>query len=424
MKTMIGFQEAFHLVQENVPNGKIQGVDLPEATGRVLAEDVFAKVDSPSVDISLKDGYALCTADVTGAAPNKGVPLCPVGFQAAGDRAQQVLEPGTTIRVTTGARVPHGADAVLPSELAQEKDGKVWCFETVSPGRNILPRGTDVKAGHAIAREGERLHPGLLGLLAAAGLGQVRVVSPPQLAVIATGNEVVAPGQPLRPGALYASNCVETMCWLKAFGFPQTIFRIAPDRKADLAKTIKETAHTVNGLITSGGAWQSERDLMVQVLDDLGWHGIFHRVRLGPGKAMGFGLLEGRPFFILPGGPPSHEAAFLLLALPGLLSMAGWRGPAFPTLSARLEVPVEGKVVNWTQVIHSSVHLKDGQLWARPMESKSRLSSMARKDALIILPEGISEVKAGGEVELRLLSGPGEHAQNDCYQMVVRKKKG
>jgi len=405
MNMMIGFKDALELVQKNVPRGKTEEVGLLTSTGRVLAEDAIAKVDSPSLDISLKDGYAVYSADVALAKPDKEVALPLAGFQAAGDLPRQALEQRTAIRITSGAPVPPGAEAVLALEFTREADGKIWCFNNASSGRNILPRATDVKAGETIARQGERLHPALIGLLAAAGLDRVRVASRPRVAVIATGDEVLAPGQPLTPGKVYASNMVETICWLKSFDFPDLIFRILPDREEEIAAAIQAMLPGVDAFITSGGAWQSERDLIIQVLEGLGWHEVFHRVRLGPGKAVGFGRLEERPFFILPGGPPSHEIAFLLLALPGLLAMIGWREPVFPAFKVRLEGSIRGQA-DWTQVIYAQLTLREGSWRVSPFKFPSRLFTMARKEAVIILHEGVSEAQPGDEVEVRLLSIP------------------
>ncbi|MBW2084809.1 MAG: molybdopterin molybdotransferase MoeA [Deltaproteobacteria bacterium] len=400
---MISFQEALTLILENAPLGKIEQVSLFEATGRILAQDVVSRVDSPLLDIALMDGYAVFSEDVASARPDQKVGLSLISFQGAGDLPGQALKPGTAIRVTTGAAIPPGAEAVLAQEFTRKEEGQVWCFNNAEPGLNILPKGTDVKAGEIIAKEGERLHAALVGLLACAGLDRVRVITRPRVAVIATGDEVAAPGRSLRPGQVYASNMVETIGWLKAFGLPEAAFRIVTDKVDEIKSAITETCSEADIFITSGGAWQSERDLMIEVLQDLGWQGIFRQVRLRPGKAAAFGLLENRPFFILSGGPPSYEMAFLELALPGILAMAGWQGPVFPTVTARLEEPIRGQK-DWTQALHAKVIFRDGTWRVRPYQTASRLSSMAHKDGIILLPEGQAELSAGEEIAVQLVS--------------------
>jgi molybdopterin molybdotransferase len=154
--------------------------------------------------------------------------------------------------------------------------------------------------------------------------------------------------------------------------------------------------------ISSGGAWGSEKDLVLQVAVDMAWQGIYHRVRMGPGKPVGFGLLDGKPFFVLPGGPPSNEMAFLQLALPALLKMKGTDPEIFPRVHARLASAVAGER-GWTEFIHARLQRRNGVLWAAPARLKSRLRSMAEKEALIIIPEDRAEVPAGETVEVQLL---------------------
>ena len=218
MQKKISYDKALSLIFEHVAQGPTEKVGLMDLTGRILAEDAAAGVDSPSVDASLKDGYALYSDEVATAGPAARVKLALAHFQVAGDQPGEVLKKGTAVKVTTGAPLPPGADAVLSKEFAEEKDGFIWCENDAGPGRNVLARGTDVKAGEVLARKGQKMHPALIGLLAAAGLDSFRVYARPKVAVIATGDEVVAPGNPLPQGKLFASNMVEVASWLSAFG--------------------------------------------------------------------------------------------------------------------------------------------------------------------------------------------------------------
>ena len=404
LRTGISYQEALDQILAAVPRGGPEEVPLADLVGRTLAEDVASRVDSPSVDASLKDGFAVQSQDVSSADPDHPVRLKLIGALSAGEQPGRTLAGGTAIRVMTGAPLPRGSDAVLAGEFAREEGGAIWCTRDAGPGRNILARGTDVRAGQILARRGQRLHPALIGLLAAAGLDRVPVVIRPRVAIIGTGDEVVAPGRPLPQGKLYASNIVETMAWLRAFGLTEVTARVVPDRAEEITSAIRDLSDRVDAFVTSGGAWGSERDLMLVLLKKMGWRGIFSRVRLGPGKAVSFGFLEHRPFFILPGGPPSHEAALLLLALPGLMAMAGWPGPVFPRLSARLIEPMQGRAA-WTQCLHVQLFIRHGECLARPVKAASRLSSMADKNGLVLLPEGTADIPAGRQVEVQVLAG-------------------
>lgn len=342
MRTSIGFNEALELTLAHVTTCGVQEVALLEAVDRTLAGDIVACVDSPSISTSRKDGFAVVSRDLDKAAADAPVALKLAGSLSAGDTHVLHIAPGAAVRVTTGARLPDGADAVVAEEFCRVKGDVVICTNTASAGRNILPRGTDVTSGARVAGDGESLTAPLLGLIAAAGHGFVKAHRPPRAAVIATGDEVVAPGEPLPAGKLYASNMVEICGWLTAFGIPYDT-AIVRDRREDIRAAIESRFPRTDVFLTSGGAWGSEKDLIFQVVGSLQWQGVYHRVRMGPGKPVGFGLLAGKPFFVLPGGPPSNEMAFLQLALPALLKMKGAAPTPFPMTAARLAESVTGE---------------------------------------------------------------------------------
>jgi len=323
-----------------------------------------------------------------------------MGRITAGNSAKLGITGGQAIKITTGAPIPEGADAVLAEEFCHPKDDEIICFNTAEAGRNVLRKGTDIRKGETVISKGEQLSPALIGLMAAAGLNNAPVYESPRVAVIATGDEVVAPGNPLPEGMLYASNMVEICSWLSLYGFSYRS-DLVRDRKEDIGSAITRHLPLVDAFITSGGAWGSERDLMIKVLEELHWKGIYHRVRMGPGKAIGFGLLEKKPFFCLPGGPPSNEMAFLQLALPGLLAMKGHHPPFFPIIKAQLSQTVRGDR-DWTQFIHARLVKSGDQIRVQPSRQKSRLQSMAKKEGLIIIPEGCEEFSEGEQIDVQM----------------------
>jgi molybdopterin molybdotransferase len=221
------------------------------------------------------------------------------------------------------------------------------------------------------------------------------------VAVIATGDEIVAPGKPLPEGKLYASNMVEICSWLSLLGLDYKT-QLVSDRKEDIANAVTKHMPDVDLFITTGGAWGSEKDLILDVVEKLNWRGLYHRVRMGPGKPVGFGLLQNKPFFFLPGGPPSNEMAFLQLAIPALLKMTGGDPVLFPLGSARLAAAVSGNK-RWTDFVHARLENREGQLWVLPAKLKSGLQSMARKEALIIIPEDREEISAGETINIQTL---------------------
>lgn len=401
MKHLIGFSEALALTLSTVPRMGSELLPLDKLVGRVLSEDIHSITDSPNVSTSLKDGYALAAADVESADLHHPVRLGLSGEVFAGYAARVIVKPGWAVRVLTGAPLPEGADAVLPDELARREGETVLCTGPTWSGRNVLKRGADVKSGERIACRGELLTPPLVGLLASAGLAGARVYGRPRVAVIATGDEVVAPGHPLEPGRLYASNMVEIGAWLNLFGYSYGT-EIVPDRAKDLMSAFLRHLGRSDVIVTSGGAWGSDRDLVIGVLQTLEWQGVYHRVRMGPGKAVGFGMLGDAAVFCLPGGPPSNEMAFLQIVLPAIRTMGGHGSILFPTLLARTTEPIAGQN-QWTTFVPAAILADKEGFKAHPLKTGSRLQSMARKHGIIVIPEGRTSVDRSQWVEVQVV---------------------
>jgi molybdopterin molybdotransferase len=326
-----------------------------------------------------------------------------VGYAAAGNPWNGEIASRRAARILSGAVIPSGADAVLSDEFARLDGDQVFVTNDAAPGRNILPLGADVHRGQILARSGEVLHPTKLGLLAAAGYDTLQVIRRPQVAIIATGDEVIAPGQSLDPGKLYASNLVTLAAWCQRFGF-ETSTQVLPDEAAKIRQGLLNSLKEYDAVLTSGGAWKGDRDLVVRLLDELGWRKIYHRVRMGPGKAVGFGLVGEKPVFCLPGGPPSNHIAFLELALPGLQRLSDWANPGLPQVAAVMAEAVKGQA-DWTQFIHGRLESRDqGLVFIPSWKDSSRLSSMGTSNAVAMIPEGISQIQTGKQVIIQQMS--------------------
>ncbi|MCG6878656.1 MAG: molybdopterin molybdotransferase MoeA [Deltaproteobacteria bacterium] len=397
----IGLKEALSLTFDAI--GTLKPVTMPvhEVCGHVAAEDLRAVVDCPSATSSLRDGYAVLSSHIAGASREQGISLRIAGSLAAGDPTEKTVRPGEAIEVLTGAVIPKGADAVVSVEFTERRGDRVICYRDAPPGCNLLFQGSDVPRKGLIASGGQVLTPALTGFLAAGGLDRLKVYPTPRVAVVATGDEVIAPGNPLRPGQLYASNIVTLYSWLRHFGMPGET-AVVRDRPDALKKTFQKLLSGNDALLTSGGAWKSERDLTTKTLDEMGWEMLFHRVRIGPGKAVALGILDHKPVFCLPGGPPSNEMAFLQIALPGLLKMAGKPTPPFRLKKTRLAEAVSGDIT-WTQFFQASLEKREGEWWAVPHRMKSRIQSQARAQALIGIPEGVQRLAPGSIIEVQVL---------------------
>ena len=398
----LGLSEALAITLEHIQPLGAEMVNLSESTDRIAAADLFSFVDSPSIDSSLKDGYAVRSREVAGATPETPVRLRLIGRLEAGGKAELSLDVGTTIRVLTGARIPVGADAVLSEEFAQLGTDDIFALNCAEPGRNILCRGKDVESRTRIIKKGQQLSPGKIGLIAAAGYNTVPVFKKPTVAIIGTGDEIVAPGEPLSEGKLYASNILTSHAWCRRYNM-KTITAVVHDDVDTLTNTFKMQAGDADAIVTSGGAWTGDRDFVAQVLEDLGWKQYFHRIRIGPGKAVGFGILDRKPVFILPGGPSSNLMGFLQIGLPGLLTLAGHGDPHLPTINARLGTDLAGRQRDWTNFFFGRLEQGEGFPLFYPLMDSSRLRVIADADAIARIPEGQGPFPKGSIITIQLL---------------------
>lgn len=398
----MGLEQALQLTLKWIHPLTAENVEIVEGFDRILAKDIISKVDSPSIDASLKDGYAVISSQVAAATEQTPVQLELIGHVAAGGGAEVRVRPNTTVRVLTGAKIPPGADAVVAEEFVVVRDQRVTVQIDAEPGRNILPKSSDVACGQIIARKGTVLSPGLIGLLAAAGHSRVDVFRRPEVALIATGDEVVAPGKPLPDGMLYASNIATLSAWCRRYGLG-TRMRIVRDDPEKILAALDQAAAEGDAVVTSGGAWTGDRDLVAQSLERLGWKQAFHRIRIGPGKAVGFGMLRSKPVFILPGGPPSNLMGFLQIALPGLLRLGGHPHPDLPRARVVLAEQLTGRYADWTQFIFGTLDRQSEPAVFHRLNRKSRLCSMAEAQAVVAIPEGRTVWASGATVSAQLL---------------------
>jgi len=401
-KMSLGLEEALSITLEHIKPLAVENVKLAECTDRVAASDLYALVNSPSMDSSLKDGYAVLSHEVADATPEMPVRLKLAGHLAPGGTKDIELKSGTTVRVLTGARIPSGADAVLTEEFAKPEGNDILAMNFAEPGRNIMRRGSDVESQTCIIKKGQQLSPGIVGLIAAAGHSMVPVFKNPTVAIIGTGDEIVAPGDPLSEGKLYASNILTLHAWCNRYKM-KTVMTVVHDDFDTLTKTFKTQSAGADAIITSGGAWTGDRDMVAKVFEGLGWQQYFHRIRIGPGKAVGFGMLYGKPVFILPGGPSSNLMGFLQIALPGLLALAGHANSHLPWINARLAADLKGRERDWTDFFFGRLEEVDGFPVFHPLKGSSRLRDIAEAEAIASIPEEQESLSKGSLISVQLL---------------------
>jgi molybdopterin molybdotransferase len=392
----IAYEQAMRLVLENAPLMPGETIPLQQTVGLTLAASAIAQVDSPSADVTLRDGYAVHYRDVSDAGTDRPVRLVLTGSIAAGRQSSLKLSGQSAIRILTGAPMPASADTVIPDEWVQKVGKAIVIKKPLSKGDNVLPQAADVRRGDTLAEAGERLTPQLIALLTAAGISQVTVYRRPRIGLLANGSEVRPPGSRLAPGELYASNAALQQAWFQAHHMDTTV-QLAADCTMAICRAAETLLSQCDVLITSGGVWKGDRDLIVSAFDTMGWTPLFHRVRVVPGKSMGMGLCKEKPIICLPGGPAANAAAFFMFAAPAVWKMGGSRQTPFLHLSGRIASSLQGRP-GWTHLVMCRIQRGKRDLWLHPWRSNSRLMSISRCEAILPMGEQAKPLSHGTRV--------------------------
>jgi molybdopterin molybdotransferase len=380
---------------------------LDEAEGAVLAEDVTAAWPLPPFDNSGMDGYAVLAADVAAAAPERPVTLPVVGEVPAGDTRRHELAQGTCLRIMTGAPVPSGADAVVPVEWTDEGSaggGQVTFTRPAGPGNAIRRAGGDAAVGDVLLSAGTRLGPVQLGLLAAAGRGAVTARRRPRLTVMSTGNELIEPGQPVAPGQIWESNSRMLAAAARQAGFRAARHPIVPDDKQAVLAAIEDALASADLLVTTGGvSMGGEHDIVKAALHDLGTV-TFRKIAMQPGMPQGFGAVgpAATPIFTLPGNPVSAYVSFQLFVRPAASVLQGIDPERLAATSATLTGPVRSPAGR-RSFLRGTLDPSAGVVAPVSGQQSHQLASLARANALIIVPEPVTELPGGADVDVLVL---------------------
>jgi molybdopterin molybdotransferase len=380
---------------------------LDDAEGAVLAEDITAAWPLPPFDNSSMDGYAVLAADVAAATPERPVTLPVQDEVPAGDTRWHDLVPGTCLRIMTGAPVPSGADAVVPVEWTDGGDagnGQVTIARAPEPGNAIRRTGGDAAVGDVLLASGARLGPVQIGLLAAAGRGTVTARPKPRLTVMSTGNELIEPGQPVIPGQIWESNSRMLAQAAEQAGYHATRHPIVPDDKRAVLAAIEEALASADVLVTTGGvSMGGEHDIVKAALQDLGTVA-FRKVAMQPGMPQGFGLVGpgGTPIFTLPGNPVSAYVSFQLFVRPAASVLQATDPERLTAGSATLGAPVRSPAGR-RSYLRGILDAAAGVVAPVSGQQSHQLASLARANALIVVPEAVTELPEGTEVDVLVL---------------------
>ena len=431
---MLSVEEALEKILSYVEVLEPERRPILDCLGQVLAEDVYSTIDIPPLDNSAMDGYAVRAEDTYGARESSPVYLAVVGEVAAGSLPTKEIEPGTAIRIMTGAPLPDGADAVVQFEDTDEMTRKssggdlsqIGILRQAKKRLNVRNRGEDIARGSLVLEKGRVLRPQEIGVLASLGRSTALVIRRPIVAILATGDELIAIDQPLAPGKIHDSNTYTIAAEVSRYGGIPRILGIGRDSIQSLTEKIDEGLDA-DMLITSGGVSKGDYDIVKDVLAEHGEVG-FWTVRMKPGKPLAFGIMknvEGSrkrqvPHLGLPGNPVSSMITFEQFARPAISKMMGKKTLTKPTIRAIIEANIannDGRRV-FARVI---VTRRDGQYYASVTgpQGSGILTSIAKANGLAVIPETSKGVKAGEMVEVQMLDWMEEQGEQEMSPIVA-----
>jgi molybdopterin molybdotransferase len=377
-------------------------LELADAERCVLAEDVTAAVSLPSFDNSSMDGYAVQAADTTHSSEREPLTLEVTAEIAAGDTGAYRLASGAAIKIMTGARMPAGADAVVPVEWTDGGGKRVEIYRPVAAGNAVRYAGSDAAEGETLLTKGMRLRPMQIAVAASAGRKAIKVRPRPRVVVLSTGNELTEPGTPLVPGQIWDSNSYMLAAAAREAGAVTRRHAVVPDDPAGVLPALEAQLSEADLLVTTGGvSMGGEHDVVKAALHELGTVA-FRKVAMQPGMPQGFGTLgEGRvPIFTLPGNPVSAYVSFQLFVRPAIAALQDTDDLRLPVARATLTGPVrspEGRRSFLRGV------LTGGQVAPLSGQGSHQIAALGRANALIVVPEETTRLPEGGSVDVLVL---------------------
>jgi molybdopterin molybdotransferase len=391
---MISLEDARSRILDRLRPTAAETVALAEAWNRTLARPVVARLTQPPADVSAMDGYAVRAAEAT-----LGARLVVVGAAPAGHPFPGEVGAGEAVRIFTGAIVPPGADGILLQEDAEEEGGGVTVREAVAPNRWIRRRGLDFTAGEVLLPAGRRLTARDIGLAAAANHPWLTVHRRPRIGILATGDEIALPGEPIPPGGIVSSNAHALAALVRAGGGTPLVLPIVADDR-DAIAAAAAAARGCDLLVTTGGASVGEHDLIQAALGRDGFELDFWKIAMRPGKPLIWGRLDTTPVLGLPGNPVSALVCGVQFLLPALAALSGLPAGAPPSILVRAgtALPANDRRFDHLRARLGSDSAGRTTATPFPQQDSSMLANLARAEALILRPPLAPALPEGAEV--------------------------
>lgn len=396
---MLALEEARDRILRALAPTAAETVPLAEGWNRVLARPVLARLTQPPADVSAMDGYAVRAADAT-----LGARLVMIGAAPAGRPFAGEVGPGQAVRIFTGGFVPAGADGILLQEDAEEANGAVTARDAVTAGRWIRRRGLDFAEGEELLPAGRRLTARDVGLAAAANHPWLAVHRRPRIGILATGDEIALPGEPIPRGGIVSSNAHALAALVRACGGEPLVLPIAPDDR-DAIAAAATAARGCDMLVTTGGASVGEHDLVRKALGPEGFALDFWKLAMRPGKPLIWGRLGQTPVLGLPGNPVAALVCAVQFLAPAIAVMSGLPAAPPETVLVKAGARLAENDKRFDHLRSTLGTDRDGRLVATPfrMQDSSMLKTLARAEALILRAPFAPAVEEGAEVEAILL---------------------
>ena len=403
-RTLIPLREARSIVLRHVRRVGIEEVSFDLAAGRILAEDIVAEMDSPPFNRAAMDGYAVKAEDTLGAAPDKPLVLHRHEPCSGSEPESEELPEGEYIPIQTGMPMPRGSNAVLMLEYGKERDSKLEVFKPVTPGKNVAFKGEDVKRGDIVLNDGRLLRAADIGLLASIGRRHVKVRKKGAIGILSTGDELYDPKvNGSSGGAIADVNSYILAALMSTIAKPSRM-GIVSDNYDALKAAIVSCIANCDAILVSGGSSVGKRDFIGDVVADLG-EMLFHGVAIRPGEPTGFGIIDEKPIFCLPGYPVSMIAAFELLVRPFLEAMHGLKEAMMRQVFAVVAKKMPSAVGRTDFVrVRLSHDEHDGEYYVEPIRVSGSgiLSSVTSSDGFVIIEENREGIEEGERIVVNL----------------------
>lgn len=405
---MLSVEEALEQVLAQTRVLESERIDMLDARGRVLAEDIVSDIDIAPFDNTAMDGFAVRAADIEQASDEHPIKLTIVGAIGAGEVYEASLQTGEALRIMTGAPIPAGADTVvkiedasIEGESAETPCGTaVLVRKSLKPGKNVRRKGEEARKGEVLLKSGTVIQAAGVGLLASTGNTQVSVYRRPRVAILSSGDELVDPSEKPGPGQIRNSNCYSLAAAVQSVGAEAFILGIVRDEFEAVRDAIKEAASSFDLVMISGGAAEGDYDYTYKALNQLG-KVYFNKVNMRPGKAQTLSVIEGTIVFGLAGNPSAAMIGFEVLLRPALRYMQGYEKLKRPVTRAQLSVdmpkPDKRRCFIRGRVEHDIVN-NDYSVAPAGNQSSALLGALQEANCLIVLPEGDAGYVAGDTV--------------------------